>query len=484
MNQSLLDSKASPDNFLQELADLKARVKRLENYPGPAGSATGIAISALGSPTLDDLQGWLDMSQSSGKFYGADITAHSPISGNVDVSALRGMGKTADGDLEDIYSFELAAVSDLAMVDGATNYIYVDMNGSGDGVPGWAVTQTRSDIEMYRDFPVGLVYRDGTTTHILESGMQLQNHARRAHERTRELSPFARASGGNISESGNRYIASDAGVFYRGLNRVTTDAVDTDGAPTFTRWYHDGAGDWTSDQKSQICAAAYQYDTGTGLGNVTLYGVFWVFVHYDSDLHVVMGRGNYKLADAQASEVPTLPDSVNDFGVLAARIIIKFNGVNFYAVESAYSQMFAQTGGIDHNDTGSKQGGTAGEYYHLTATEYPVVRLSTPLKSASWTASAKSAADNVQLDTSAVFGAPAGITGAFVFVQVTDTTANRRAQIETTTGVGAAVEARTQVANIPKASSGYVPCDANGDFWIDFNGAIATVTLWILAYTI
>jgi len=107
-----------------------------------------------------------------------------------------------------------------------------------------------------------------------------------------------------------------------------------------------------------------------------------------------------------------------------------------------------------------------------------------PLTSVAWTAAAKSAADNAQLDTSVVFGAPANIKGAFVFLQVTDATADRRAQIETTTGVGAAVEARVQVANIPISASGYVPCDANGDFWIDFNGAIAAVTLWIIAYVI
>jgi hypothetical protein len=127
---------------------------------------------------------------------------------------------------------------------------------------------------------------------------------------------------------------------------------------------------WSSDQKSQICAAAYQYDNGTDLANVTLYGVFWVFVHFDSDLHVVVGRGNYTLANAQAAMLPAVPNIVGDFSTLAAKVIIKNNGVNFTSISSAYERAFPSGGPFDHDDTTNKAGGTAGQYYHLTNAEH------------------------------------------------------------------------------------------------------------------
>ena len=44
-------------------------------------------------------------------------------------------------------------------------------------------TITRGDIELNRQFTLGRVYRDGTTLHIRQSGLQLANFMRKEHER-------------------------------------------------------------------------------------------------------------------------------------------------------------------------------------------------------------------------------------------------------------------------------------------------------------
>ncbi len=328
--------------------------------------ASEVSVEELGDATFDSLQDWLNTTQSSGYTDRGAITDAG--SGKIDISAMTGFIKTTDSEIGETLAFDLAETIGLELTDVSTNYIYVDYNG---GAPKVAVTTTHSDIEMNRHFDLGRVYRDDTTLHIIQSGIHLPNVMRDDHERLLDVRGFERASGGAISETGNRYLESTAGVFYLGHNKLITTGVDTTGAATFTRHYHSG-GDWTSDQQSQICAAAYQYDDGTDLANIGVgrYGVFWVYIHFDSDLHVVVGRDSYKLAEAQAATVPTAPNIVSDFATLASKIIIYRGATNFTGVESAYEVFFPLNGAIDHNDLGRIQGGAADDYYHMTQAQH------------------------------------------------------------------------------------------------------------------
>ncbi|GAG55283.1 unnamed protein product, partial [marine sediment metagenome] len=124
-------------------------------------------------------------------------------------------------------------------------------------------------------------------------------------------------------------------------------------------------------------AGFYKYDDGVALQNISnnKYGVFWVFIHFDGDLHVVVGRGDYTLAAAQAATVPAIPDELNDFATLAAKIILLEDGTNFLSVQGAYEVFFPLASGINHNDTGLKQGGAADDYYHLTQAQRDIAIL-------------------------------------------------------------------------------------------------------------
>jgi len=330
-------------------------------------TAVQVEVEEIGTSTYDDLQDLINNTLSSGYVEGGLITATSPADGTIAISAIKGFLKSTDSEIGVTQSFDLAGTTDFELTNNDTNYIYVDFVSG----PRFQVTTTRSDIELNRQFLIGRVYRKDNETHIIQSGIQLPNFVRESHERLVAVRGFEQASGGAISESGNRYIASTGGIFYLGNNKIETTGVDTDGTPTFTRHYHSG-GVWTSDEKSQICAADYQYDNGTALANLSnnKYGVFWVFVHFDSDLHVVVGRGNYTLAEAQAATVPALPNIVSDFSALAAKIIIEEDDTNFLTVQGAYERFFPLSGAFEHNDSGAIQGGTTDEYYHLLSAEY------------------------------------------------------------------------------------------------------------------
>ena len=349
--------------------DMQASTKKYIDDSLDTIESEKVEIEEIGTATYDDLQDWINNTQSAGYIVGGVITATDPADGTIAISAVKGFLKITDSEIGVTKSFDLAGTTAFALTDKQTNYIFVNFVGG----PKFDVTTTRADIELNRQFTLGRVYRDGNDTHIIQSGVQLPNFLRESHERLLAVRGFEQASGGAISESGNRYLVSTGGIFYLGNNKTTTTGKNTNNGDTFTRHYHTG-GVWASDVKSQIAeggAGFYKYDDGTDLQNLSnnKYGVFWVFIHFDGDLHVVVGRGDYTLTEAQAATVPTTPNSVTDFATLAAKIILLEDATNFLAVQGAYEIFFPLDGGFDHNDLGNIQGGAADDYYHLTAAQ-------------------------------------------------------------------------------------------------------------------
>jgi len=300
-------------------------------------------IEVIGTPTYDDFQDWLNIIQSAGRICGGEITENAAHNGTIDVAAGTGFIKTTDSATGVTKSFDWDADTGIALTDNMINYIYMDYNG---GAPVIGVTTDRTTLDGRTEFILGKVYREGTTLHILSFGIRLTELAYNEHERLISVRGFERASGGEISETGQRYLTSGAGVFYFGLNRITTSAQDTSGADRFTYWYRDGGGGWTKVTGQQQIDNTH-YDDGSGaLATLTAnrYGVHWVYIHFDSDINVVYGKGNYKLAEAENAVLPdTVPELVSDFGVLAAKIVVQKSGANLLTVKSAYKELFPTT---------------------------------------------------------------------------------------------------------------------------------------------
>jgi len=300
-------------------------------------------IEVIGTPTYDDFQDWLNIIQSAGRICGGEITENAAHNGTIDVAAGTGFIKTTDSATGITKSFDWDADTGIALTDNQINYVYMDYNG---GAPVIGVTTDRATLDGRTEFILGKVYREGTTLHILSYGIRLTELAYNEHERLISVRGFERASGGEISETGQRYLTSGAGVFYFGLNRITTSAQDTSGADRFTYWYRDGGGGWTKVTGQQQIDNTH-YDDGSGaLATLTAnrYGVHWVYIHYDSDINVVYGQGNYKLAEAENAVLPdTVPELVSDFGVLAAKIVVQKSGTNLLTVKSAYKELFPTT---------------------------------------------------------------------------------------------------------------------------------------------
>lgn len=320
---------------------------------------------------LDYYTAWQNYTQSAGRVSGGAVTDGG--GGTADIAAGSGYFKTTDSETGATVLLSWSLVSGLALVDNAVNYIHVNYNA---GTPVVQTTTDRTTIELNREFTLARIFRAGTTLHIINSGISLPIFLRKEHERLLSVRGFERATGGEISETGTRNIASTAGRFYLGLNHVDTAAKDTAVADTFSSWYRAGAGGWTEVTAQTQIDNGY-YDDGTGtLHALTAnrYAVFWVYIHFDSDLHVIYGQGDYKLTDAENAVLPdSLPDQVQDFGTLAAKIIIKKNAAAFTSIVSAYKTLFPVSSPPDHNDLGGLQGGQAAQYYHLNNTQHGVI---------------------------------------------------------------------------------------------------------------
>ena len=311
---------------------------------------------------------WQNYTQSAGRVSGGAVTDGG--GGTADIAAGSGYFKTTDSETGATVLLPWSLVEGLALVDNAVNYIHVNYNA---GTPAVQTTADRTTIELNREFTLARIFRAGTTLHIINSGISLPIFLRKEHERLLSVRGFERATGGEISETGTRNIASTAGRFYLGLNYVDTAAKDTAVADTFSSWYRNGAGGWTEVTAQTQIDNGY-YDDGTGtLHALTAnrYAVFWVYIHFDSDLHVIYGQGDYKLTDAENAVLPdSLPDQVQDFGTLAAKIIIKKTAAAFTSIVSAYKTLFPVSSPPDHNDLGGLQGGQADQYYHMTLAQH------------------------------------------------------------------------------------------------------------------
>jgi len=334
--------------------------------------ADQVEVEEIGTATYDDVQDFINL-MSSGRSTGGAITDNED--GSITVAA--GTGYIHSEDIEDystLYAFDWAENDSVELTNNSANYIYIDYN---DGTPQILATDDRDTIRITDQFILGRVYREDTTLNILEStGFKISNYLRKEHERLIAVRKFERASGSVISEIGTRNIAITAGVWYLGHNKTAVGAKDTSDADKFTYWYIlNGAWTAVTDQ-TQIDNQQYN-DVSTPDSEVLAdlsnnkYGVNWVYLDYEGNLHVVYGQDDYTLTAANSATTPaSLPDKLDAFGAIVGKIIIEEDAATFESVETAYEQFFPVATAAQHNELGGLQGGTTDEYYHLLAAEY------------------------------------------------------------------------------------------------------------------
>ena len=331
-------------------------------------TAPNIPAARLGNSTFTSVQHIQDLFHSAGWTSGGVIT--NAGGGLITVSAGTGLIRAINSDVATIYftDFPASTPANVVLVDGSQNYIYVEYNGGTPRVI--ATTIQRADYNT--SFLIGAVYRVGTTLHINSTvKTAISDHAGKMIAFNKEVMPYARANGSMISEVATRGFAITAGTFWNGLVRFTTNTFST-ATGSFFYFYRNGVGGWTK-VPTQTQINNTQFDNGTGalatLSN-NKYGIHWVFIDTDGDTYVVYGQGDYTLIEAQNKMVPSsLPVEITSHGFVVGKIIIQKSLTTFAQIESAFAMGFSSAMASEHNSLAGLQGGAAGDYQHLTATQ-------------------------------------------------------------------------------------------------------------------
>ena len=276
--------------------------------------------------------------------------------------ALLRSDSTWDGDKR-LYYKTITATTSLAVFDNGINYIYAYWNS---GTPIYGTTQDRDVLNNSNYIPVARVYMmSGNIEYQMSYQYLGRSSSIRNFDRVMRIRGSAgieKESGLSISETATRVINLTAGYAWFGMSRKQIDALVQNATNTHI-WYHSG-GNWTSSATTTYNNT--YYDNGTNIVALTSnrYAVNWIYRNLQTaEIDIVMGTGDYTLAKAEASTVPTPPTAVSNFYVLTGRIIVKKAASTATAIENVSTTAFQQSAVSSHSDLSNLNWASAGHTF-------------------------------------------------------------------------------------------------------------------------
>ena len=268
-----------------------------------------------------------------------------------------------------VSEYVVPAATGLLLTDNVVNYLNVRYNA---GSPEYYITTDDAEITDSDVVVVSRLYRHGNDIHHLENSWGLSTPSR-LNRRLVEEKRFVRTSGLSLSESTGRVIEIGSGTIWWGIEQFEEPSASSTGNNA-EFWYH-SAGVWTHTSVSTYNNT--QYDNGTNL--VTMgankYTINWVFRFVNGDgleqiAYVVGNAGYNSSAAAAAAPEPTLPPLIDSNAILVGRIVVQYNASTASLIDSAFDTVYVGAVVTSHNNLSDLQGGTVGQYYHLTSAEY------------------------------------------------------------------------------------------------------------------
>jgi len=329
----------------------------------------------IGTPDhIYTLQELMDHEWSAGVVDGCALTDNGD--GTVSIAAGVGVIRGEANGHTTLYGVTIAEQLNIAITNDATNYIYLDYNA---GAPIFSVSTSLTSFNCMDKCIAYMVHRLGTVINYVDAREQNVDSNRKIRQMFLKFSRFIHSSDGTTIGSNGLALTLTAGSFFFMLQEITHVAFDTSVAGTanenvFTLWTVAGS-TWTATASSKVINTTLYNDTATGtvtLGNNN-FGVSWVYLinNNPSELHVVMGQAEYpNIASARVASPPILvPTIVSGLGALVGFVIYEKSVITFDNVYSAFTQAFTPGLATTHNGLSGLQGGTVGEYYHLTSAQ-------------------------------------------------------------------------------------------------------------------
>jgi hypothetical protein len=275
--------------------------------------------------------------------------------------------------IEPIFVYDIASGTTgtagiSSLTDNDTNYVMVEYN---NGSPRYFVSTTNNtnDSDVVLAY---IVYRLGAFVHVLEFGDYGAGLANKLNDRIIYTDRFGWESGLNLGLSGSTGVVTlTSGIAWNASFRQSLAAINSQD-DIFFKNYHSG-GTWVYTTTGDTLNNSY-YDNGTNIVSGTT-GKYLVNYYYrgqetNDHLYEVYGTGEYdSVVLAEASSSPELPELVSSHAFLVGRIVVGV-GETTGITQTAFGTVFQPSGyapssGL-HNSLSGLQGGTSGEYYHLT----------------------------------------------------------------------------------------------------------------------
>lgn len=344
------------DTNYTEYFDGTAWVHTTSNITEPISAADVSIALGGGSPTVDQMQEYIDNTGSSGFFLGGNLSDGG--SGTVDVDAGEGFIRTTDDPNAQLQSFKWNASSGIAVTDNTTQYIYVDNSGT-------ISLSTNEFLEAPNKIKIGVVTDEaGSTVHTFQLGVRLEDGVGAAGRFLRRVFGIQRNNrlGGLIlgqSGDANRDVTMTSGQLEWGRTSYPIASFNTAGADTFFTYSESGLESSNATQFPNT-----QYDNSGTLTemNNNRWANLYFFLEPDDHLIMIYGRAQY-VTEAQAENegVPStnLPSRVSETSILVGRFTFK-KSADTATISSAFETLFANAGVTSHNNLANLDYATAG----------------------------------------------------------------------------------------------------------------------------
>lgn len=348
------------------------------NVTGTIGGEHVSLATSGNTVTLND-QTVFNIWQSNSVLFGGSVAQ---IDGDsVEVSAGQGFMRVHGTD--NLANEVLASWSTTTVDVGVNewNNIYVYYN---NGTP--VVMATSTALADYRYLRIAQVYTTGVDLAIHDERVfatQLREYLSKFLE---ENVLHVVSEGCLVSTTGTRNLMVSSCTEWYGAREKEIESFDSSGADTFWRVYRDGSGGHVLNAGNSQWDNLH-FDDGSGtLADVSAgeYGVLWVYRHEAVENRVDLMYGDHSymdLAEAATAALPTnLPINYLDGEhVFLIGAIIFQSGIDtpemirdLRPTIVTYGDGTGSGGGMSshHNDLSGLQGGTVGQYYHMTATGF------------------------------------------------------------------------------------------------------------------
>lgn len=277
----------------------------------------------------------------------------------------------ADANKTTLQTFTIAG-GVVSLTDQKANYIVADHNSNI-----FVALTDPALVDYVRYLPYAEVYRNGNNVHVQISPIFGNGEIEANHDRISKTNRYARETGLDaISVNEYLEITISGGVVWVINKPYTIPASSTSSRGFFE--YHN-AGIWSSTSALNPKINNSQYDNGTNL--VTLTDGYWNINYIyrgieDQDhVYVVLSSGEYATAELAKSAgiIGDVPEMVTSHAMLVGRVIAQKGATSNFVIESSFTNTFAGASPVStHNNLSGLQGGTDGEYYHLTAGQHTV----------------------------------------------------------------------------------------------------------------